>query len=457
MRYLTRKTIPRRTFLRGAGATIAVPFLDAMLPALASAGMPKTTRLVCIEEVHGLPGCNKWGEEQFLFAPETTGRGYELVPDNTLKVIEAWRDQFTIISNTDVRMAEPQAPSEVGADHFRSSAVFLTQSHPKQTQASDIHCGISLDQIHAHKYGQDTLLPSMQLGIEPTDKGGGCGYNYSCAYTDLISWASPTQPLPMIRNPRTAFDMLFGAGGSDEDRAQRRKLHSSILDWVMADVASMKNGLGAVDRRRVDRYLDSVREIERRIQLVESTNTGKGADRELPSAPAGVPDSFSEHMQLMFDLQVLAFENDMTRVISFKTGRDASNRVLPESGSDRGFHPSSHHGDAEEGIMEFNKICKYRMNQMNYFLERLKNTVDGESDLLAQTLIIWGSPMGDANLHNHRRCPLVVFGGGNGIHAGGAHIKAPDGTPMANAMLTLLNRLGHDLESFGDSTGRLSI
>lgn len=457
MRYLTRKTIPRRTFLRGAGATIAVPFLDAMLPAMASAAMPKTTRLVCIEEVHGLPGCNKWGEEQFLFAPETTGRGYDLVPDNTLKVIEAWRDQFTIISNTDVRMAEPQAPSEVGADHFRSSAVFLTQSHPKQTQASDIHCGTSLDQIHAHKYGQDTLLPSMQLGIEPTDKGGGCGYNYSCAYTDLISWASPTQPLPMIRNPRTAFDMLFGAGGSDEDRAQRRKLHSSILDWVMSDVATMKAGLGAVDRRRVDRYLDSVREIERRIQLVESTNTGKGADRELPSAPAGVPDSFSEHMQLMFDLQVLAFENDMTRVVSFKTGRDASNRVLPESGSDRGFHPSSHHGDAEEGIMEFNKICKYRMNQMNYFLERLQNTTDGESDLLAQTLIIWGSPMGDANLHNHRRCPLIVFGGGNGIHAGGAHIKAPDGTPMANAMLTLLNRLGHDLESFGDSTGRLSI
>lgn len=457
MRFLTRKTIPRRTFLRGAGAAVAVPLLDAMLPALASASAPRVTRLACIEEVHGLPGCNKWGQERFMFAPETTGRDYELVPENTLKVIEAWRDHFTIISNTDVRMAEPMAPSEVGADHFRSSAVFLTQSHPKQTQASDLYCGISLDQIHAHKYGQDTLLPSMQLGIEPTDKGGGCGYNYSCAYTDSISWASPTQPLPMIRNPRTAFDMLFGAGGSDEDRAQRRKLHSSILDWVRADAAKMKASLGAVDRRRLERYLDSVREIERRIQVVEATNSDKGVGRELPSAPAGVPDSFSEHVRLMFDLQVLAFENDMTRVISFKLGRDASNRALPESGSDRGFHPSSHHGDKVEGILEFNKICKYRMSQMNYFLERLQNTMDGDADLLAQTLIVWGSPMGDANLHNHRRCPLLVFGGGNGIHAGGAHVKADDGTPMANAMLTLLHRLGHDLESFGDSTGELAI
>ncbi|MDZ7643550.1 MAG: DUF1552 domain-containing protein [Woeseiaceae bacterium] len=186
------------------------------------------------------------------------------------------------------------------------------------------------------------MLPSMQLGIEPTDKGGGCGYNYSCAYTDSISWASPTQPLPMLRNPRTAFDMLFGSGGSPEDRALRRKMHQSILDWVADDVARMKASLGAADRARIDRYVDSVREIERRIQLVEASNESKGGDRELPDAPAGVPDSFSEHMKLMFDLQVLAFENDMTRVISFKTGRDASNRVLPESGSEKGL-PSIRH------------------------------------------------------------------------------------------------------------------
>jgi hypothetical protein len=456
MHFVTRRKIPRRTFLRGAGAAVALPLLDAMLPAFATSGSGQRTRLVCIEEVHGLPGCNKWGEEHFLFAPSTTGRDYEMLSENALKPLEAWRDQFTIISNTDVRMAEPFAPSEVGADHFRSSAVFLTQSHPKQTQASDIYCGTSLDQMHAQRFGQDSLLPSLQLCIESTDKGGGCGYNYSCAYTDSISWASPTQPLPMIRNPRTAFDMLFGAGGTAKERGMRRKMHSSILDWVMAEVAAMKTDLGAADRRRVDSYLDSVREIERRIQLVETSNTS-GEERELPGAPPGVPDSFSEHMRLMFDLQVLAFETDMTRVVAFKTGRDASNRTLPESGSDKGFHPASHHGDDEKGILEFNKICQYRVGQMDYFLERLHTTQDGDSSLLDQSLIIWGSPMGDANLHNHRRCPLVVFGGGDGRHQGGAHIKAPDGTPMANAMLTILNRLGHGMESFGDSTGELTI
>jgi len=456
MHFVTRKKIARRTFLRGAGASVALPLLDAMVPALGASGGDGRTRLVCIEEVHGLPGCNEWGATQFLFAPEKTGRRYELLPDNSLKPLEAWRKHFTIISNTDVRMAEAYSPGEVGGDHFRSSAVFLTQSHPKQTQGSDIFVGTSLDQLHAQAFGQENLLPSLQLCIEPNDKGGGCDYNYSCAYTDSISWASPSEPLPMIRNPRTAFDMLFGAGGSAEERAARRKTHSSILDWVTSEVAEINQDLGAVDRQRIDRYLENVREIERRIQMVEAGNS-KGEERELPGAPPGVPDSYSEHVKLLFDLQVLAFQTDMTRVISFKTGRDASNRTLPESGSDRAFHPASHHGGKEKGIMEFNKICTYRVSQLDYFLTRLDETSDGDASLLDQSLIIWGSPMGDANLHNHRRCPLIVFGGANGQHRGGKHIKAADGTPMANAMLTLLNRLGHDMESFGDSTGELSI
>lgn len=456
MPFVTKKRLNRRTFLRGAGASVALPMLDAMLPAFAASDSGQQTRLICIEEVHGLPGCTRWGIEQNLFAPATTGRNFELVPDNTLKVLEPWRDYMTIISNTDVRMAEAAQPSEVGADHFRSAATFLTQAHPKQTQASDIHCGTSLDQLHAQKFGQESLLPSLQLGIEPTDKGGGCGYNYSCAYTDSISWASPSEPLPMIRNPRTAFDLLFGAGGTAKEREMRRKMHASILDWVMADIATMKGELGATDLNRIDHYLESVREIERRIQLVEKRNTS-GEDRDLPGAPPGVPDSFSEHMRLMYDLQVLAFQTDMTRVISFKTGRDASNRSMPESGSDKGFHPSSHHGDKVEAIQEFNTICKYRMNQTAYFLERLEQTVDGDSSLLDQSMIIWGSPMGDANVHNHRRCPLILLGGANGAHPGGTHVKAEDGTPMANAMLTVLNRIGHEMDSFGDSTGELSI
>ena len=456
MHFVTKKKIARRTFLRGAGASVALPLLDAMLPAFAVSGSDDRTRLVCIEEVHGLPGCNEWGAEHFLFAPATTGRDYELVPDNALQPLEAWRDHFTIISNTDVRMAEAFSPGEVGGDHFRSAAVFLTQSHPKQTQGSDLYVGTSLDQLHAQRFGQENLLPSLQLCIEPNDKGGGCDYNYSCAYTDSISWASPSEPLPMIRNPRTAFDMLFGAGGSAKERAARRKTHSSILDWVTAEIAEINESLGAVDRRRINRYLENVREIERRIQMVEASNSS-GEERALPGAPAGVPDSYSAHMKLMFDLQILAFQTDMTRVVSFKTGRDASNRTLPESGSDRAFHPASHHGGKEKGVLEFNKICTYRVGQLAYFLQRLHETSDGDSSLLDQSLIIWGSPMGDANLHNHRRCPLLLFGGASGQHKGGEHIKAEDGTPMANAMLTVLHMLGHDTESFGDSTGELSI
>ena len=321
---------------------------------------------------------------------------------------------------------------------------------------SDLHVGTSLDQIHAQRFGRENLLPSLQLCIEPNDKGGGCDYNYSCSYTDSISWKSPTEPLPAIRNPRTAFDLLFGAGGSAEERASRRRTQSSILDWVAEEVASMNKSLGAADQRRVDRYLENVREIERRIQMVENSNSS-GEERELPGAPAGVPDSYSEHVRLLFDLQVLAFQTDMTRVVSLKTGRDASNRSFPESGSDRAFHPASHHGGREDGVLEFNKICQYRVSQLGYFIERMAETTDGDGNLLDQSLIVWGSPMGDANLHNHRRCPLVLIGGANGQHTGGSHIKAPDGTPMANAMLRVLNWFGHDMASFGDSNGELSI
>lgn len=462
MHFITGHTIPRRTFLRGAGASLALPLLDAMLPAGRLLARTRETasgrvRLICIEEVHGVPGCNEWGAEQHLFAPATVGRDFELVADNVLKPLEPWRDYLTIISNTDVAMAEALDPAEIGGDHFRSSAVFLTQSHPKQTQGSDLSCGISLDQLHAQRFGQETVMPSLQLSIESTDKGGGCDYNYSCAYTDSISWSSPTTPLPMIRSPRTAFEALFGAGGTPRERTIRRRMHRSILDWITVEVANMKRQLGAVDRVRLDQYLENIREIERRIEMVEARNAS-GEPRELPGAPPGVPDSFSEHMRLMFDLQVLAFEADVTRTISFKTGRDASNRTFPESGSDRAFHPSSHHGGKKKGIMEFNKICQYRMGQIGHLLQRLQETTDGESTLLDQTMIIWGSPMGDANLHNHRRCPLVVMGGANGQLEGGVHLEAPDGTPMANVFTTLLQKLGHDdLTSFGDSNGVFSI
>ena len=462
MHFMTGKQMPRRTFLRGAmGATVALPFLDAMVAAKAigakGGAAAERTRLICIEEVHGLAGCNKWGASKFLYAPEQTGSDFTIVPDSALSSLEPYRKHMTIVSNTDVRMAEAFTAPEIGGDHFRSSAVFLTQSHPKQTQGSDIWAGTSFDQMYAQQFGQATPMPSMQFCIESLDQAGGCTYNYSCAYTDSISWASPNEPLPMIRDPRVAFDMLFGSGGSQQDRSERRKTRRSILDFIQGEVADVRRELGVSDKARLDRYLTHVREIERRIEAIEARNNS-GEERALPDAPAGVPDSFAEHMKLMFDLQVLALETDMTRIISFKTGRDAQNRVFPESGINLPFHPTSHHGDREERIMDFNGINKFRVGQLPYLLDRLKAVQEGDGTMLDKTLVVWGSPMADPNVHNHRRCPLILFGGANGALKGNLHIKAPADTPMANAFVTMGKILGmEDLKQFGDSTGELSL
>ena len=462
MEIFNGKNLPRRTFLRGMGAMVALPYLDAMEPAFRTfskriSPVENKTRLVCIESVHGAAGSNAWGATKNLWSPAAVGRTFQLNPEGALAPLESWRDYMTIVSNTDVRMAEAFEAPEVGGDHFRSSAVFLTQSHPKQTQGSDLYVGTSLDQLVARRIGQGTAIPSMQLCIENLDQAGGCYYNYACAYTDTISWASPSDPLPMIRNPRVAFDLLFGAGSNNADRAARRRANESILDWIVGETASLKRQLGAMDRQRVDQYLENIRELERRIQQIEARNMS-GEARELPEAPAGVPDSFEEHMKLMFDFQVLAFESDMTRVVSFKTGRDASSRTYPESGTNKGFHPASHHGGREAAILDFNLINRYHVSMLPYFLERLKNTREGDSNLLEKTAIIYGSPMADGNLHNHRRCPLLLLGHANGQLAGNMHLKAPDGTPMANVMLTLLHKVGlDDMKSFGDSTGEFAL
>jgi hypothetical protein len=463
MQFLNGKTIPRRTFLRGMGATLALPYLDAMTPAFSRFGGAKSaaasdgTRVIFIEQVHGAAGSNALGATKNLWSPAGVGKNFELVGDNALVGLEPWRKYLSIVSNTDVRMAEAFAPPEIGGDHFRSSATFLTQSHPKQTQGSDLYVGTSIDQMIARRIGQDTALPSLQLCIENLDQAGGCDYNYGCAYTDTISWASPSEPLPMIRNPRSAFDLLFGAGTNNADRISRRKANQSILDWISGEVSGLKRQLGPSDRERLDKYITDIRELERRIQAVEAHNAS-GEVRELPEAPIGVPDSFEEHMHLMFDIQVLALQSDMTRVISFKTGRDASSRAYPESGTNKGFHPSSHHGGREATVMEFNLINKYHVNMLPYFLDRLKNSMDGDKSLLDRSLIVYGSPMGDSNLHNHRRCPLLLLGGGNGRLANNVHLKAPDGTPMANVYLSLLHKLGmDDIKSFGDSTDEFAL
>ncbi len=353
-------------------------------------------------------------------------------------------------------MAEAQSAPEVGGDHFRSSAVMYTQAHPKLTEGSDVSVGISMDQFYVQKFGQDTPIPSMQLSIEPVDQSGGCAYGYACVYTDTISWAAPDQPLPMVRDPRIVFEQLFGSGGTPDQRAQRRATDRSILDLLTNQMAGLRRSLGAADRQRLDQYSTNVREIEQRIARIEARNTS-GEARELPGAPAGVPDSFDEHVKLMFDLQVLAFASDTTRVFSFKMGRDGSGRVYPGSGVDRGFHDASHHGTAEERIRQFGEINKYHVSLLPYFLEKLQTTMDGETNLLEKTLVLYGSPMAVGNTHNHRNCPLILLGRGGGVVEAGVHVKAPKDTPMANVMLTLLHRLGlDDLQIFGDSSGEFS-
>ena len=457
--FLTRRHISRRDVLRGMGATIALPFLDAMVPSrtlLAKTAAAGRTRLSCIEMVHGAAGSTAFGLSKNMWSPAAVGREFDLTP-SSMSPLEPIRDYLTIVSNTDVRNAEAFEAKEIGGDHFRSSAVFLTQAHPKQTEGSDVYVGVSMDQLYAQRFGQDTPLPSMQLCIENVDQSGGCAYGYACVYTDTISWAAPTEPLPMVRDPRAAFDMLFGVGATPEQRAAHRRTNKSILDWVTAEVAKIRRDLGPTDRSRLNEYLEDIREIERRIQKIEAHNAS-GEQRELPGAPIGVPDSFEEHVRLMYDLQAIAFAGDITRVFSFKLGRDGSARVYPESGIKSPFHPASHHGEREDRITQFAQINKHHVSLVPYFLDKLKNMREGDKSLLENTLVVYGSPMGNSNVHNHKRCPLFLAGHAGGHLKGNLHLKAPDGTPMANVMLTLLHDLGlDDLKEFGDSTGEFAL
>jgi len=462
MDFITGKHISRRTMLKGMGASVGLPLLDAMVPAsrplsATEAGRSAdSARLVCIENVHGAAGCNDLGASLGLWAPKEEGKNFDL-STSAMKPLEPFRKYLTIVSDTDSRMADAFSPEEIGGDHFRTAAVFLTQSHPKQTQGSDVHAGTSFDQIYAKHIEGETPIPSMQLTIENVDQAGGCAYGYSCVYTDTISWASPTQPLPMIRDPRAVFEQMFGAGGTPEQRAERLATDRSILDWVMSEMSGLRRDLGAADKHRLDLYATNIRELEQRIRRIEAQNSS-GEERSIPEAPVGVPDDFEEHVKLMFDLQVLAFMSDSTRVFSFKLGRDASPRTYPESGTDKPFHAASHHGGKEEEVLDFAKINEYHVSMVPYFLDKLQSISEGDGTLLDKTMVMYGSAMADSNLHNHIRCPLFLVGGANGLLEGERHIRAVPGTPMANVMLALLQKLGvRDIDQFGNSTGTVAI
>ena len=456
--YITGNHLSRRTVLRGMGVSLALPFLDAMAPAMAAtrrtAAAPRT-RFAAIEMVHGSAGSTGDGTRLHYWSPSEVGKDFEMTP--ILRALEPHRDHLTVVSHTDIAPATAQTEAEAGADHTRSSAAFLTCAHAKMTEGADIYNATSADQIYAQAFGQETPLPSVQLCIEDVGSlTGACGYGYSCVYANTISWSSPTTPLPMERDPRAAFARLFGDGATPGERETRRRANASILDAILDKIDDLEMGLGAADRARLDDYLEDVREIERRIQRVEGTNAA-AVVRELPASPIGVPDSWTEHVNLMFDLQVLAFVTDTTRVATFKMGRDVSSRVFTEAGVETPFHSLSHHGNRPDRLAEFAKLNAFHVDQVAHFIQRLKETPDGDGSLLDQSLVLYGSPMGDGSVHNHLRVPLFLAGHANGQFKGNHHLLCADGTPMANVMLTVLRRLGVDIDSIGDSTGELDI
>jgi hypothetical protein len=453
----TKRHLSRRTVLHGLGATVALPLLDAMVPAntaLAQTAAKPKPRLSCIEIVHGAAGSTMDGTDKHYWSPATEGSGFEIT--DTLSPLKDFRDHMTVVTGTDLHGAMAWDAAEEGADHMRSSAAFLTAAHPKMTEGADIFNGTSIDQLYAQKFGQDTPLPSVQLCIESSDASGACDYGYACVYSDTISWANPTTPLPMTMDPRAAFETLFGDGATPAQRLQRQRVNASILDWIGQDVASLQKDLGTPDRTRLNDYLDNVREVERRIQRIEQYNAS-GAARSLPSAPLGVPDSYEEHVKLMFDLQVLGFMTNVTRVSSFKMSRDVCMRIYPESGVNKAFHTTSHHNETPANIADFAKINRYHVSLLSYYFDKLKSTPDGDGNLLDNSLTLYASPMGDSNVHNHKRLPVMLMGHAGGAVRGNNHIRVPDGTPFANVLLTVMNKLDMKLDKLSDSTGEVSV
>jgi len=448
--YLSKKYIPRRSFLRGVGVTLALPLLDSMIPAqtpLAKTAATPKTRFTAIFSPHGWSP-TYWADGRPDIAP-TEGRNVGL--GFIHQPLAPWRDKLTIVSGLDATSSMPP-PGSSGGDHSRASAVF-TGATPKKTAGADIYCGASVDQIIAQKFGQDTLLPSIQLAIEdPGANTGICGWGYSCAYSNSISWASPSKPLPHEINPQIVFEHLYGDGSTPEERLARKQASGSILDAVTRKVTRLQKMLPASDRARLNDYLESVRELERRLQIAAK------ASNEVPNEeiPFGVPESFDEHVKLHFDLQALAFQGDITRVSSLMYARDVSLRAYPESGVKTPNHPSSHHGEDPKRREDWAKINQYHMKCFAYFLKKLEATPDGDGNLLDHSLIVWGSNMGNANQHSHVNVGYLMAGGASGNHKP-KQLNIHESGPTSNILLSTLRLMGIPKDSIGDSTRAVAI
>lgn len=437
---ITKTALPRRTFIRGMGATLALPLLDAMVPAMSalSKSAPRFAAVYCGN-----------GANMFDWTPATEGTGFAFSP--ILKPLEAFRDRTVVFTGLDNFPATDQGDS--GGQHPRAAPAFMSCVHPKQTEGADVQAGTTIDQLIARQIGRDTQLPSLEVAVDRNDVVGACDHGYACAYMNSMSWKTPTMPLPAETNPRFVFERLFGGGDTAQARVARSREDRSILDGVTQEISALRRKLGRRDSVKLGEYLDGIREIEQRIARNESSNR----DIAVPARPAGAPETFREYAELMFDLQVLAFQADITRVCSFMMARENVNRSYPEIGLPEAHHSMSHHGNNPEKMALFSKLNTYHVDTLAYFLKKLETTTDGDGTLIDHSIVLYGSGMSDGNTHNNFNVPVVVVGGRDQQIRGNRHLTYPKGTPLANLSLSLMDKFGVNLEKFGDSTGRIDL
>ena len=451
---ITRLALPRRTFLRSVGAAFALPLLDAMVPAFSAAVKTAAKPITRMGFVY-VPNGVAMNDAMNYWTPTGTGANFEFSP--ILASLAPHRDRITIVSG----LAQKQGESlgDGNGEHTRACATWLAGVHPKKTEGADIRLTTTADQIAAAQLGKETVLPSMELIASEIDLmlGGQCEAGYSCAYMNTVSWQSPTTPLPVENNPSVIFDRLFGEGGTPEERLDRMKKRRSLLDRVNADLGRLQRSLGPGDRARVAEYFDAVREIERRIQTAEEQNSK--STLPVPDRPVGIPARFDDHMKLLFDLQWLAYQGDLTRVFTLMYGRELNSRSFPEIGISEPHHGLSHHGDRPDRLERFSKLNTYQVDLFAYFLDKLRSTPDGDGTLLDHTLLLYGGAMSNANVHLHVNLPLVVAGGGSGSLKGGRHLafEPSDNVPMTNLLVSLLDKAGVRVDKIGDSTGKLDL
>ncbi len=436
---VTKKALPRRTFLRGMGATLALPLLDAMVPSMTALAATPANPVRRLGFVY-IP----MGGDISRWTPPGSGTLAELSP--TLRSLLPVVDHLTVVTNLELKNAYP-------GTHATSNAAFLSAAKSKWTESSDYELATTVDQVAAQQIGRETRLPSLELAMDLLTTVGQCDNGYACVYQNNLSWSSPTTPLPAEAHPRVAFERLFGDGGSSSERLAELRKSSSLLDWVKEDIGRLQRKLGPGDRTKVSQYLDTVREVERRIQKAEAAT----ADSRLPDLdrPVGVPAAYADHARLMFDLQVLALQGDVTRVITFQLARETSTRTYPEIGVPEAHHPLTHNGGDPEKVAKVARINAFHVSLFAYFLEKLKATPDGDGSLLDHSLYLYGSGMGNPDIHDHVNLPILVAGGAAGKVKGGRHIRYAEPTPLANLHLTLLDKVGVHIDSFADSQGKV--